>query len=230
MLRHEQQTVRMALAAALHHSAGPKEKVEMQQNGAPRGQKTAARAGEVEEQVTHAGIRAQKTPPPRVRPGILAEPGPQRSDRSRRRFSGDCLPTLGLPVLTGALGEQVDSSALRFLTASALEAERKLEEEEKKKAKVKKLKEDMEASEHEEKMLELNRRFQADLPLSAAERAALRRWMRTDPVSFPSSAGTRRKRKKRRERRLPRTSSRPSRGRARCRQRQWHTSLCWFSW
>ena len=46
MLRHEQQTVRMALAAALHHSAGPKEKVEMQQNGAPRGQKTAARAGE----------------------------------------------------------------------------------------------------------------------------------------------------------------------------------------
>ena len=46
MLRHEQQTVRMALAAALHHSAGPKEKVEMQQNGALRGQKTAARAGE----------------------------------------------------------------------------------------------------------------------------------------------------------------------------------------
>ena len=43
MLRHEQQTVRMALAAALHHCAGPKEKVEMQQNGAPRGQKTAAR-------------------------------------------------------------------------------------------------------------------------------------------------------------------------------------------
>ena len=54
MLRHEQQTVRMALAAALHHSAGPKEKVEMQQNGAPRGQKTAARAREVEEQATHS--------------------------------------------------------------------------------------------------------------------------------------------------------------------------------
>ena len=49
MLRHEQQTVRMALAAALHHSAGPMEKVEMQQNSAPRGQKIAARAGEVEE-------------------------------------------------------------------------------------------------------------------------------------------------------------------------------------
>ena len=79
----------------------------------------------------------------------------------------------------------------------------------------------MEAAEHEEKMLELNRRFQADL-------AALRRWMRTDPGSLPSSAGTRRKRKKRRKRRLPRTSSCPSRGRARCRQRQWHTSYAGF--
>ena len=39
MLRHEQQTVRMALAAALHHSAGPKEKkVEFQQYAALRGQ------------------------------------------------------------------------------------------------------------------------------------------------------------------------------------------------
>ena len=57
MLRHEQQTVRMALAA-LHHSAGPMEKVEMQQNGASRGQKTAARAGEEVEYEKHAGPRA----------------------------------------------------------------------------------------------------------------------------------------------------------------------------
>ena len=119
----------MALAAALQHSAGPKVKVQMQQNGAPREQKTAARAVEVEEQVAH-GLRAQKTPPPGARPGILAEPRAQRSDRSRRHFSGDRLPTLGLPVLAGALGEQVASSALRFLTASALESKRKLEEEE----------------------------------------------------------------------------------------------------
>ena len=120
MLRHEQQTVRTALAAALHHSAGPKEKVEMQQNGAPRGQETAARAREVEEQAAHARMWAQKTPPPGGRPGILAERGPQKSDRSRRHFLGDCFPTLGLPVLAGVLGEQADSSALRFLTASAL--------------------------------------------------------------------------------------------------------------
>ena len=52
MLGHEQQTLRMALAAALHHGAGPKEKkVELQQYSAQRGQKTGARAreGEVHE-------------------------------------------------------------------------------------------------------------------------------------------------------------------------------------
>ena len=100
MLRHEQQTVRMAVAAALHHSAGPKEKqVELQQNGAPRGQKSAARAGKEVEHATHNGPRAQKSPPPGVRPGILPEPGPQRSDRTVRRFAGAALPTPGLPVL-----------------------------------------------------------------------------------------------------------------------------------
>ena len=58
----------MALSAATHHSA--------QQNAAPWGPKTGARAEEeVEEQATHGGLRAQKTPPPGERPGILAEPG-----------------------------------------------------------------------------------------------------------------------------------------------------------
>ena len=116
----------------------------------------------------------------------------------------------------------MDSSALRFLTASALEAVRKLEEEEK--AKVKKLKEDMEATEHEEKMLELNRRFQADLPLSAAERGGFAAVdAHRSRLLSVLSWDTRKKRKKR-KRRLPRTSSRPSRGRARRRQRQWHVS------
>ena len=105
MLRHEQQTVRMALAAALHHSAGPKEKVEMQQNGAPRGQKTAARAGEEVEYEKHAGPRAQKTPPPGERPGLLAEPGPQRSDRTVRRSSGET-PLLVVASLAAAAGRR----------------------------------------------------------------------------------------------------------------------------
>ena len=44
---------------------------------------------------------------------------------------------LGLPPLAGASGEVVDSSALRFVSASALEAKRKPEEEEKEKEKEK---------------------------------------------------------------------------------------------
>ena len=72
-----------------------------------------------------------------VRPGILPEPGLQRSDRTVRRFAGAALPTPGLPVLAGALGEAVDTSALRFLAAAALEDLRKLEEEAKVKKKVK---------------------------------------------------------------------------------------------
>ena len=87
---HEQQTVRMALAASTHHSA--------QQNAAP-----GARSREAEEQVTLAGLRALKTPPLGARLGILAEPGPQRSDRSLRRSAGDSLPTLA----AGSAGEEM---------------------------------------------------------------------------------------------------------------------------
>ena len=105
----------MALAAATHDSA--------QQNAAPRGPKTGARAREVEEQVSHVGLRAQKTPPPVERPGILPEPSPQRSDRSRRHFSGDGLPQLALPSLAGVAGEAVDAAALAFLLSHSLAAQ-----------------------------------------------------------------------------------------------------------
>ena len=86
-LRHERMTVAMTLAEMTHHAA-------------PRGPKMA-RVGDVEEQVSHAGLRAQKTPPPGERPGILPEPLPQRSDRSRRHFSEDGLPQLAMPSLAG---------------------------------------------------------------------------------------------------------------------------------
>ena len=95
---------------------------------------------------------------------------------------------------------------------------------------MKKLGEEMEAAGRGEKMLELNRRVQADLPLSAAERSAWRQWIGIAPAaSSSSSAGKRRKRKKRRKRRTPRTSSRSSCGRVRRRQRQWHTRSAGFS-
>ena len=123
MLRHEQQLIAMALAAALHHSAGPWEKkVEMQQNAALRGQTTGTRAREEVVIATHDALRGQKhtTPPGRL-----------------RRSAGDTHPTLGLPVLAGASAEVVDASTLAFLTRAVLEEKRKDEVEKATKEKVK---------------------------------------------------------------------------------------------
>ena len=84
MLRH------MALAAALHHSTGLWEKeVELQQNAAPRVQNTGARARKGEVNETHEAPRRQTTPHLGERPSLLLVPGPQRSDRTVRRFSGE---------------------------------------------------------------------------------------------------------------------------------------------
>ena len=139
--------------AALHHSAGPKEKVEMQQSGAPRGQKTAARAREVEEQAAHDGLRAQAAPPPGVRPGSLAEPGPQRSDRSLWRSSGQT-PLLGVPSLADASAEAIDGRTLRRLLKANL-ARKKYEEEE-------------EERKYQERAAETRRRAQALLDHAAS--------------------------------------------------------------
>ena len=119
-LKHERQSVAMALAEYSHHAS--------------RGQ-TRARAREEVEHVTHSGLRAQKTPPPGERPGLPLEPRPQRSDRTVRRSSGDNLPTLALPVLAGSAGEAVDARTLRFLLGRSL-AERKEKEEVQSKAQV----------------------------------------------------------------------------------------------
>ena len=125
--RHEQPSVAMALAAASHHSA--------QQDAAPRGLDTGTRAREVEEQVAHFGLRAQTAPPPGTRPGILADPGPQRSDRTVRHSAGAGLPTLALPSLAGSAAEAVDTSALTFLLGQNLERQKMKDEEEKRKEK-----------------------------------------------------------------------------------------------
>ena len=113
---HERLTVAMELAAALHH-------------GAQRLETVVEEPRKVEHETNNA-LRRQRTPPLGVRPGILAEPGPQRSDR--RRSSGDALPTLSLPVFAGS-GEAVDSAALHHLTAKALQAKWMMEEAEEEK-------------------------------------------------------------------------------------------------
>ena len=68
MLRHEQQSIRMALATVMHHSY----KVHTE-NGAPRSQTTATRAREGEVHGQHDGLRAQNRPLPGTRPEPLVE-------------------------------------------------------------------------------------------------------------------------------------------------------------
>ena len=109
--RHERMTVAMALAEATHHAA-------------PRRQTPVSAIREEVEHATHSGPRAQKTPPPGERPGILAEPGPERSDRSLRRSAGESLPTLALSSLAGSAGEEMDVFTLSFLTRSILKMRR----------------------------------------------------------------------------------------------------------
>ena len=95
-----------------------------------RFQSVAAPPGGAEQEVEqeqHEAPRRQKTPPPGVRPGVLAEPGPQRSDRTVRHSSG-ASPSLALPVLAATASEVVDSSALRAVTALAVDDQKKQEE------------------------------------------------------------------------------------------------------
>ena len=133
----------------------------------------------------HDALRGLTTPPPGERPGILPEPVPQRSDRTVRRFAGAALPTPGLPVLAGALGEAVDPSALSFLVRRAVE-DRKREEEEK----VRKEKEAQE---------------KADLELAKRDPWWAQR------LADTKARSSRHKRKKKRKKRLPRSSPLPRR-------------------
>ena len=82
--RHELLTVRMELAAALHHSA---QRVE-----APR---------EVEEHETNVGPRAQMPPPPGTRPAALREPGLQLVVEHAARPCSSWFPSLSSPALGG---------------------------------------------------------------------------------------------------------------------------------
>ena len=110
MLRHERQTVAMALAESLHHSAQRLEK---------------AKAREVEEQDQHAALRRQKAPPPGMRPGVLQDPLPQGRVGQHSGIGYEPVLALDVPVLQ--LAEQsVDASSLAFLEEAeeqALEVE-----------------------------------------------------------------------------------------------------------
>ena len=94
MLRHEQQSIRMALATVMHHSF----KVHIE-HGAPRSQTTATRAREGEAREQHYGLRAQERPLPRTRPAPLLEVLPQVGAQRHAVDQIDAVPTLDGPVL-----------------------------------------------------------------------------------------------------------------------------------
>ena len=164
-LRHERMTVAMTLAEMTHHTA-------------PRGPMMARVGGEVVHDA-HDALRGQKPPLPGVRPGSLSDPGPQRSDRTVRRSSGE-VPLLAVPVLAG--GDGVDG----FLVRRAVE-DRKREEEKKERKKK-------EAQEKAD--LELAKRD----PWWAQHLADMK-------ARSSASSSSKRKRKKKRKRKLPKSSS-----------------------
>ena len=200
-------------AEALHHSSCPKV-MERAQHVALRGQETGTRAGEGEVHEKYDAPRRQNAPHPGERPGCLVDPGPQRRDRTVRRSAGDSLPTAGLPVLAGASGKAVDSSALSFLVQLAVK-DRKREEEEKQavKEKEKAEKELQQARRLRKAMREAGFSHYPWLPSDDGTHWHNTETNETRPYPPSSSSGQKRKRKKRRKKRLPR-------GRARRRQRQ----------
>ena len=161
--RHEQRSVRIALAAAQHHSAprsaGP------ETHNAPRGQTTARAAagpqyftfGDDEERA--AGTHS----------GVMAEPAVQG------RLVASCLspggaPSLAFPSLAAPDRDAVDGATLHFLVNAAvrLQAEldrrkKKEEEEEEEKAKQ---------EEHEKLTLGVPDRLRHHLPVTEAGREA----------------------------------------------------------
>ena len=192
--RHERMTVAMAVAEATHHSA-------------PRRQKTATAIREVEEQATHGGLRAQTAPPPGMRPGILPEPGPQRSDRCLRRSARNT-PLLAMPSLAG--GDGADDTAVAFLVRRE---EKRKEEEEVRKVQLAQVKAAKELRERRQEMADelvaLRRNFLPSERTSSVERriAQLVSALEASASSKPPT----RKRKKRRRKRTRRSSHDPLR-------------------
>ena len=90
-----------------------------------RAQKTVTSTREVEERVPHAGLRAQKAPPPGMRPGVLQDPAPQGRVGQHSGIGYELVLALDVPVLQ-MVEQPVDASALAFpeeIEANDLEVE-----------------------------------------------------------------------------------------------------------
>ena len=126
MLRHEQQSIRMALATVMHHSI----KVHTE-NGAPRSQTTATRAREGEVHEQHDGPRAQKRPLPGTRPAPPSEVTEPQGAAATGGYVAAGAPLLAVSSLRGADG--VDDTAVKFLLRAELKMKEEEEEEEERK-------------------------------------------------------------------------------------------------
>ena len=68
----------------------------------------------------HDGLRAQTTPPPGVRPGVLLDPGPPGDEAVAVGYAAASVPLLGAPSLADSSAEAIDGSTLSFLLQRAL--------------------------------------------------------------------------------------------------------------
>ena len=95
--KHEQQTVRISLSAAAHHSF---DKVAAGETfNALRGQMSDRARREVEERELHDAPRRQKPPPPGTRPAPLVEVRPQGAMVQHSGIGFELLQALDVPVL-----------------------------------------------------------------------------------------------------------------------------------
>ena len=111
---HEQLSVKMAVAAALHHSA--------QRGAGPAGTDDGHRGRE-----PNNAPRSQKPPLPGEHPGVLKEPEVQGLPVAPPRPGSGAAPGLALPSLAGASGEDMDASSLAVLLRLSLAAQKEEE-------------------------------------------------------------------------------------------------------
>ena len=202
--------MKMALARALHHSAQPAGPV----------------VEEPEEEVEfeeHAGLRAQNTPPPGSRPGVLTDPGPSWVEAVTVGYVAAGAPSL--VVAPVAAHDGLDDATVQFLLQQSLLARAQEEEEAREREEVELLEEKV-----KEKVKEKERRIVEEIDrlrsLGENDRSPLLfrtcGWYVARRNLLAKKEKMKRKRKKRRKRRTPRTSSLPGRACRRDLRRQFH--------
>ena len=168
-LRHERQSIAMALAEA-HRRSAPK--VGAVPHDAPRSQKTASAVGE--------------------RPGILEEPEPPWEVATDGHVAA-LAPSVARPALAAPTADGVDAAALSFLVAQSLAQQEKEKKEEEEQAKVKRNEEEKEES----RMKRINEKVRVELPVIPKEREAWRRSIASSSSSSSGKMRKWKKRRKR---------------------------------